>query len=146
MKIKKITENKNAFLPLLLLADPDKKMIDKYLDQSEMFVMYENEQIIAQCVVQRLSKKECEIKNIAVSEEFQGNGFGRKLLEEISKIFKEKCSSLLVGTSTGGVDFYKKCGFKPYYTIENFFIDNYAEPVYDNNERCTHMFVLKKNL
>ena len=40
MEIKIIKENKRSFLDLLLLADEQESMIDKYLNRGEMFALY----------------------------------------------------------------------------------------------------------
>ena len=39
MEIKLITSNKKQFLDLLLLADEQESMIDKYLERGEMFAL-----------------------------------------------------------------------------------------------------------
>ena len=39
MKIKEIKENKKQFLPLLLLADEQENMIDRYLNKGTMYVL-----------------------------------------------------------------------------------------------------------
>ena len=40
MKIEKITEQKKRFLDLLLLADEQESMIDRYLDEGDMYALY----------------------------------------------------------------------------------------------------------
>ena len=42
MEIKLITSNKKQFLDLLLLADEQESMIDKYLERGEMFALYDD--------------------------------------------------------------------------------------------------------
>ena len=39
MTIKEIKEDKKQFLPLLLLADEQEDMIDRYLDRGTMYVL-----------------------------------------------------------------------------------------------------------
>ncbi|EKN40312.1 GNAT family acetyltransferase, partial [Clostridium botulinum CFSAN001627] len=41
MEIKIIKENKRSFLDLLLLADEQENMIDKYLTRGDMFALYD---------------------------------------------------------------------------------------------------------
>ena len=41
MEFKQITENKREYLPLLLLADEQEDMIDRYLDRGIMYVLEE---------------------------------------------------------------------------------------------------------
>ena len=42
MRIEKIIDNKKHFLDLLLLADEQENMIDKYLPGGDLFALYEN--------------------------------------------------------------------------------------------------------
>ena len=42
MEIKEIHENKKDFLDLLLLADEQEEMVDKYLQDGRMFVLTDN--------------------------------------------------------------------------------------------------------
>ena len=42
MKIVEITENKKEYLDLLLLADEQEDMIDRYLDRGTMYVLDDN--------------------------------------------------------------------------------------------------------
>ncbi|EKC78027.1 acetyltransferase, partial [human gut metagenome] len=48
---KKITTHKKRFLDLLLLADEQESMIDRYLERGEMFVARDDGQVVAECVV-----------------------------------------------------------------------------------------------
>lgn len=43
MKIEKITENKKYFLDLLLLAEEQEGMIDKYLSTGDLFALYDED-------------------------------------------------------------------------------------------------------
>lgn len=43
MNIKKIEKNKKQYLDLLLLADEQEDMIDRYLDNGEMFALFDND-------------------------------------------------------------------------------------------------------
>ena len=50
MEIRRVTENKKAYLSLLLLADDQASMIDRYLGRGEMFVL-EDDGVKSICVV-----------------------------------------------------------------------------------------------
>ena len=41
MKIKKIRENKEQFMSLLLLGDEQENMISRYLEKGELFALYD---------------------------------------------------------------------------------------------------------
>lgn len=145
MRIQIIKENKKDFLDLLLLADEQESMIDKYLDRGIMFAIYDNG-LKGICVVTKESERIYELKNIAIYKEFHGNGYGKKLIQYIFQYFKEDCDIMYVGTGDSPliVTFYKKCGFTESHRIKNFFINNYDNPIYECGKQLTDMIYLKK--
>lgn len=147
MKIQIIKENKKDFLELLLLADEQENMIDKYLERGIMFAIYDND-LKGICVVTKESDGIYELKNIATYKEFHGQGYGKKLIEYIFQYFKNDCKIMYVGTgdSTLTIPFYKKCGFIESHRIKNFFIDNYDHPIYECGKQLIDMVYLKKEL
>lgn len=50
VEIKKVTHNKKQYLSLLLLADEQEDMIDRYLEKGTMFVLDDSD-VKAECVV-----------------------------------------------------------------------------------------------
>lgn len=130
MRIYQVLEDKKQYLDLLLLADEQEDMIDRYLERGTMYVLDDNG-IKAECVVTNENDGILEIKNIAVLPKYQGMGYGKALIEWIKKEYKENHSILQVGTgdSPTTIPFYEKCGFKKSHTIKNFFVDNYDHPI-----------------
>lgn len=80
MDIYPVLCNKKQYLDLLLLADEQESMIDRYLERGEMFVLAENSEVKAACVVTEEGKGIYEIKNIAVYPQFQHRGYGKRLI------------------------------------------------------------------
>ena len=111
MKFLKIENNKKRYIDLLLLGDEDEKMIDKYLERGEMYILDDNG-IKAECVVTDEGNKILEIKNIAVSPKFQKQGYGKKLIEFITEKYSENFSVIQAGTGDSPltISFYEKCG------------------------------------
>lgn len=70
MEIREIKEDKKIYIELLLLADEEERMIDKYLERGQMFVL-DDEGIKAECVVTQEGDNVIEIKNIAVYPKYQ---------------------------------------------------------------------------
>ena len=68
--IERIEENKKRYLELLLLADEQEDMIDRYLARGEMFVLMQNGEALAACVVSR-EESYREIKNLTVRPDVQ---------------------------------------------------------------------------
>lgn len=123
MEIIEIKENKKQFLPLLLLADEQESMIDRYIDRGTMYVLVDNG-VKCECVVTDEGKGILEIKNIATAPEYQGKGYGKALIDFVATKYKGKYSILQVGTGDSPltVPFYEKSGFARSHSIENFLL------------------------
>ena len=91
MEIKKVISDKKEFLELLLLADEQESMIDRYLERGDMFVLYDNG-LKACCVVTREGEGIYEIKNIATISFFQRQGYGKRLIQFLFDHYRGKCS------------------------------------------------------
>lgn len=139
--------DKKSYLSLLLLADEQESMIDKYLSRGRMFVL-DDGVVKGEIVVCDEGAGVLEIKNLAVLPEYRKNGYGRKLIEFVEKRFKGKYTVLQVGTGDSPltVPFYEKCGFEKSRVVKNFFTDNYDHPIIEAGVRLTDMVYLKKNL
>lgn len=145
--IKKITKGKNDYIDILLIADPSKKAIEKYIGDSDLFVLYDNDEPVCAATVVEVSGDNCELKNIASVK--QGRGYGSKMLKFLFEHYKNKYPNMVVGTgnsSIQNIQFYEKNGFKITHQIDNFFVDMYDEPIFENGIQCVHMVRLKKSL
>jgi len=68
MVIKKVNESdKLKYRDLLLLADEQMSMIEKYLYRGEMFALYDDNEVKSICVVTDEQNGIYEIKNLATS-------------------------------------------------------------------------------
>ena len=147
MYIVQITEKKKQYLDLLLLADEQEEMIDRYLERGDMFVLQdEHKKAIAVAVVTVEGDNVVELKNLAVLKEEQGKGYGKRMIEYVCKFYSEKYRMLFVGT--GDVDvtvgFYKHCGFTYSHRVKNFFIENYDHPIYEDGVQLKDMVYLSR--
>jgi GNAT superfamily N-acetyltransferase len=147
VKIEKIIENKKRFLDLLLLADEQENMIDKYLLIGDLFALYDDD-LKSVCVVMPINGETCELKNIATYEKYQGKGYGRALLNFIFDFYKNNFKTMLVGTGETPTIllFYERCGFESSYRVKNFFTDNYDHPIFEGDIQLVDMIYLKKDL
>jgi GNAT superfamily N-acetyltransferase len=147
MKVEKITENKKKYLDLLLLADEQENMIDKYLGDGDLFALFDGD-LKSVCVVLPIDAETCELKNIATYEKYQGKGYGRTLISFISALYKDSYKTMLVGTgeTPAILSFYGSCGFKESHRIKNFFTDNYDHPMFEGDIQLIDMIYLRKIL
>ncbi|MCM1507445.1 MAG: GNAT family N-acetyltransferase [Ruminococcus flavefaciens] len=147
MKIFEIISNKKKYINLLLMADEQENMIDRYLENGTMYLLDDNG-IKAVCVVTDEVNSVLEIKNIAVVPECRKKGYGRKMIEFIEEKYSDSYDTLKVGTDDSPltVPFYEKCGFRKSYTVKNFFTENYNHPIFECGVLLTDMIYLEKSL
>ena len=145
-RITEVTANKKSYLDLLLLADEQEDMIDRYLDDGRMFAL-DDEGVKCIAVVVALNDEECELKNIATYPQHQGKGYGRAMVFHLFEHFLGLFKTMYVGTGDvpGILRFYKNCGFQPSHRKRNFFVDNYDHPIIEEGVRLRDMVYLRKD-
>ena len=147
MKIMEIKENKKEFLSLLLLADEQESMIDRYIDKGTMYIL-DDDGVKCECVVTDEENGVLEIKNIATKPEYQKKGYGKVLIDFVAMKYKATHSILQVGTGDSPltIPFYEKCGFAYSHRIKDFFVDNYDYPIYEGGVQLMDMVYLRKEI
>ena len=146
MQVKKI-ENKEDYIDLLLEADPSKDMIHKYLNDSDVYALKKEDELISIAVILHIDRKTLELKNIVTKENYRNKGYAKTLLKSLCGNYKQKYDRMLVGTTENNIPFYVKQGFDKYEkTIKNYFIDNYDEEIIDGDLVCTDMYYYSKDL
>lgn len=147
MKFIEIAENKKQYLDLLLLADEQESMIDKYLDRGTMYAL-DDDGIKAVCVVTDEKNGILEIKNIAVRPDCQRKGYGKQLIRFIRNKYKDFFAILQVGTGDSPltIPFYESCGFHKSHIIKNFFLDNYDHVICEGGKQLVDMVYLQMKI
>ena len=97
VEIRRVETNKKQYLALLLLADEQEDMIDRYLERGSMYVL-EDDGVKAECVVTDEGGGVLELKNIAVEPDFQGKGYGKALVDFLIRTYAGQYMLLQVGT------------------------------------------------
>ena len=142
-----IKENKKEFLSLLLLADEQESMIDRYIDKGTMYIL-DDDGVKCECVVTDEGNGVLGIKNIATKPEYQKKGYGKALIDFVAMKYKATHSILQVGTGDSPltIPFYEKCGFAYSHRIKDFFVDNYDHPIYEGGVQLMDMVYLRKEI
>ena len=134
---------------LLLEADPSRKMIDKYLAYSKIFLAKSGGSIVGVLAL-KVENDQAEIMNIAVAEKFQKKGIGSLLIKHaVQYCLENTISSLSIGTADTSLDqltLYQKLGFKVNDRIADFFLKNYEKPIYENGKQAKDMIRLEMSL
>jgi len=147
VEITEVRENKKQYLSLLLLADEQEDMVDRYLERGTMFVL-EDGGVKGECVVTDEGNGILELKNIAVVPECHRKGYGKALIDFIVKRYRNCYSTLYVGTgdSPQMLPFYESCGFVRSHVVKKFFPDHYDHPIYECGVQLIDMVYLKKEI
>lgn len=147
MEIREVRGDKKRYLPLLLLADEQEDMIDRYLERGTMYVL-DDGGVKGECVVTDEGDGVLELKNLAVEPGCQGKGYGRALVDFVAGQYRGSFGVLQVGTGDSPltVPFYEKCGFARSHVAKGFFTDNYDHPIYECGIQLVDMVYLRKRL
>jgi len=147
MNVAIISVNKKEFLELLLLADEQEDMIDKYLDRGTLFALYDDD-LKSICVVTDEGNGTFEIQNLATYPEFQGKGYARYLIDFVCDYYKDKGDSMILGTgeTPAILSFYENSGFTITHRLVNYFVEHYSEPMFEAGVQLIDKIYLKRNL
>lgn len=150
MIIRRLADSELPPMELLLDADPSPDLVDSYLQKGETFVAEENSRIIGVYVLMGIQADTAEIMNIAVTNDRQGQGIGRKLLHHAIDYSKNKgFAKLQIGTGNSSIDqlaLYQKCGFRIVGIDFDFFQRNYPEAIVENGIVCRDMIRMEIKL
>ncbi|XMB25298.1 GNAT family N-acetyltransferase [Paenibacillus sp. BR2-3] len=150
VKIRLLKASEDAPIELLLLADPSEEIIKEYLARGQCFVAHINEEIIGALVLIRTRPETVEIVNIAVREDFQGKGIGKKLIfNAMEKAKEQNAKTIEIGTGNSSIDqlmIYQKCGFRITGIDRDFFTRHYKEEIHENGIQCRDMIRLGLDL
>ncbi|MCB1326215.1 MAG: GNAT family N-acetyltransferase [Spirochaetales bacterium] len=140
---------------LLLQADPSQERIAGYLERAHFFGL-RNEassgpgRVVAISGLLEIEQKALEIVNLAVEEVWQRRGLGRALLVHAIDFARRANAPFLRictgNSSVGQLALYQKCGFRMQRICRDFFLKNYAEPIYENGILCADRIVLEYGL
>lgn len=135
---------------LLLLADPSEVLVREYLADGKLYAASWDGVTVGIFVLLPIEDILWELKNIAVSPEWQGKGVGKVLLAEAISTARDLGAVCLeVGTGNSSISqfaYYQKAGFRLDRIAKNYFTLNYDEPIFENGIQCRDMVFLKMNL
>lgn len=145
--INKLDKNDQIPWQLILLADPSKEVVEKYLPNPDVYTAYKGNELVGEYILLRTSNDEMELMNIAIDEKYQGQGLGKELvLDAISKAKSAGMKSIKVGTGNSSFSqlaLYQKCGFRIVDIEKDFFKNNYQEEIIENGIKCIDKIILE---
>ena len=146
----KLDSKKDAPMELLLLADPSEELVKSYLKKGTCYTAQMKGETVGVVLIMETKPQTMEVMNLAVKEEHQNNGIGRKLLlYAIEQIKKGDAKTIEIGTGNPGVVqmlLYQKCGFRIVGIDFDFFRRTHPEPIYENGIECRDMIRMRIDL
>ena len=148
MRIREVSDNKREYMPLLLLADEQESMVERYIDRGTMYVLEDEDEVRAECVVTDEGNGIMEVQNLAVAEQYQRHGYGRKMIRFIAGRYHDEYNTLKVctGDSPLTVPFYESCGFATYDISKNYFLEHYDHPIFEGGRQLRDRVCMKMDL
>ncbi|MFU0762179.1 GNAT family N-acetyltransferase [Staphylococcus pasteuri] len=150
MNIIKSNYINDEILNLLLQANPDKEKVIDDFNNTENFLLKDDDKTKGIILLDLISPKEIEILNFSINSNYQNQGLGKYFLNQIFIILKNNnYKKVTLGTgnsSIGQLAFYQKLGFRIHDIRKNHFINNYAEPIFENDIQCMDLIILEKFL
>ncbi|PAF15531.1 GNAT family N-acetyltransferase [Terribacillus saccharophilus] len=148
--IERFTKATKSHYELLLDADPSRKVVDSYLSKSHCIEAKVGLKVIGVIILLPTRPNTLEIVNIAVSNDFQGQGIGRILIEYALEFAREhEMKTVEIGTgstSVGALYLYQKCGFRMTHIDKDFFSRHYDEKIIENEIELRDMVRMSQDL
>lgn len=150
MDIRKLNRGEKLPIELLLLADPSREIVEEYVNRGDCFIAEIEQQTIGVYVLLPTRPETVELVNVAVIEDQNGRGIGKRLVLDAIRVAKTKgYKTLEIGTgnsSVGQLVLYQKCGFRIIGVDMDFFIRHYSKKVFENGIQCRDMVRLSQDL
>lgn len=150
LHIRPLREGEQPPMGLLLLADPSEKLVSSYLKRGSCWVAEVNGVVVGAYVLLETRPETVELVNIAVRQDMQGQGIGKKLvLHAVETARNAGYRTIELGTGNSSINqlgLYQKCGFRIIGVDMDFFVRHYEHPIFENDIQCRDMIRLKRDL
>ncbi|WP_284228139.1 GNAT family N-acetyltransferase [Alicyclobacillus hesperidum] len=137
-------------MTLLLMADPSEKLVRGYIERGNCWVAEMGDETVGVYVLIETRPETVELVNVALREDLQGNGIGKRLVLHAVEAAREAgFRTIELGTgnsSIGQLALYQKCGFRIIGVDIDFFVRHYDHPIFENGIQCRDMIRLRRDL
>ncbi|ANK60477.1 GNAT family N-acetyltransferase [Loigolactobacillus backii] len=144
-----ITDNKERYLPYLILAVEDETTITTYLNQGDLFALQLDDLTIGVALFVPQNDHTIELKNLAIIANKRGQGFGQYTLRHFFSYYQQHgYQTLLVGTANSSlknIAFYQKMGMR-LYAIKADYFSTHQQPSIENGIPTLDLLMFKKSL
>ena len=144
---------RDAYLPLLLLADDSKPQVRAYYQTGDLYSYDDQDhRPLGMTLAIPLVDGSVELKAVAVDADRHGEGIGRRMLAAVLADLRSRgVTRVVVGTANSGVGelaFYQKCGFRLWKIERDFFTParGYPEGLAENGIPVRDMVWMDRHL
>lgn len=150
MKIQQTTQVTAEHYELLLEADPEKQLVDDYVQKGTLLEARQLDDLLGVLVLLPTRPATIEIVNVAVSVQHRGKKIAQTLIHEALQEAKQRgYQTVEIGTGSTGVEqlyLYQKCGFRMTHIDRDFFVRHYSEPIVENGLLLRDMVRLSQDI
>ena len=139
MRVVAAGPERDAYLPLLFLADESAAQVRSYYQQGTLFALDDpTGRPLGMILAIDEPDGSVELKAVAVDEAFHGQGVGTRMLRTVlAELRAQGVARVVVGTSSAGIGqlaYYQKAGFRFWKVERDFFNPDrgYPERMEDN--------------
>jgi ribosomal protein S18 acetylase RimI-like enzyme len=143
---------RDAYLPLLLLADDSESEVRSYYQNGDLYALDDADGPVAVTLAFATPGGTLELKAVAVDASRHNRGFGRRTLAAVLSDLKARgVTRVIVGTASCGVGqlaFYQKAGFRLRSIERDYFTQarGYPEGVQENGISVRDMVWMDQHL
>ena len=143
-------EEVEELIPLLLLAEPSERGLRWGLAHlvDTVYRMDRDDKLVGVATM-RWQDDPCEIQELAIRPELQGQGLGRHfvrwLIEEATRCRKRRMYVGTANSSLSNIAFYQKCGFRMDHVRRDYF-RYYREPIFEHGIEVRDMLVFSYDI
>ena len=98
----------------LLQEGDSKENIEKYINDSDIYGLKKDDEIIAIAIIKQVNRKILEIKNLVTKEEYRGKGYTKKLLKSLCGNYKQKYEKIVIQGKGESLPYFIKQGFETF--------------------------------
>lgn len=143
------TPNRQAYKPLLLMADDSEAMVNTYISEGQLYEARIGDDIIGVLLCVEVAPNVVELKNIALRPTYRGKGIGKEMVATALEMYAQKgYKKMIIGTANCSIDniaLYQKMGFRLYDVKKDFFA-SYPKPITEFGIRGVDMWMFERAL